>query len=142
MDADATLDNTLPESINMYDNSSDNNTDILLVFSDVDKSIDIEIIRDVTADIFVVGGGGAGGGTGDGSDLSMLYRSGGGGAGQVNLTENIKLSANTNYTITVGSGGLLSNYSGTNGSTSSFVGDNVTINAIGCLLYTSPSPRD
>ena len=56
--------------------------------------------------------------------------SGAGGAGQVNNTT-ITLDADTSYTITVGSGGLLDTFNGTDGAKSSFVSTNLNVEALG-----------
>ena len=74
-------------------------------------------------DVFLVGGGGAGGISGD--------YGGGGGSGYVKTTTNISASLNTNYTITIGSGGAAVAGFGTNqngGNGSATTGFNQTAN--------------
>ena len=78
---------------------------------------------DITADILAVaGGGGSGRASGNGNF-------GGGGAGGMLVQPGVSIASGTTCPITIGGGG--NHY----GSTSS--GGNY-----GCLLYTSPSPRD
>ena len=75
---------------------------------------------DLTADILVVAGGGSGGGSGP---TGASRGGGGGGAGGILGFASQSLTANTNYTCTVGSGGT-ANYStfgnGNSGSNSQF----------------------
>ena len=89
-----------------------------------------------TVEYLVVAGGG-GGGSG--------YDCGGGGAGGYLSATNLAVAIGTSYTITVGAGGApVSNSTGSNG-TNSLFGTlvNGSTGAVGgCLLYTSPSPRD
>ena len=81
-------------------------------------------------DILVVGGGGGGANGGPG-------QGGGGGAGAVIYETGFPVAPGT-YPITVGNGGA-SGRPGSRGDNSSF---STTHIAYGCLLYTSPSPRD
>ena len=91
--------------------------------------------------LVVAGGGGVGGSTGGAS--------GGGGAGGYRTGTGLAVVAGSDYTITVGagnaggSGGAPGN-KGTTGGNSSIAGPSPfsTITSNGCLLYTSPSPRD
>ena len=79
--------------------------------------------------LVVAGGGSGGGGT-----------AGGGGAGGFRTATGFSVSPATSYPITIGAGGagVTSSVVGNDGSNSVFS----SITSEGCLLYTSPSPRD
>ena len=86
--------------------------------------------------LVIAGGGGAG------STVS-----GGGGAGGYRTASGFSVSSSTAYSITVGAGGAQSNA----GNSSAMHGSDSVFSTItsegggygaGCLLYTSPSPRD
>lgn len=66
----------------------------------------LKFITEQMIDIFLVGGGGAGGALyQSGSGFVSNFYGGGGGGGYTKTMKQILLSANTSYTITVGSGG-------------------------------------
>lgn len=82
-------------------------------------------LKNMTADILVVGGGGSGGTNQGGSGT------GGGGGGYVTYSTSQSLTAGTTYTCTVGAGGSYtdSNTVATNGSTSSLIGTGLSLSA-------------
>ena len=82
--------------------------------------------------VYVTGGGGAGG-NGDGSVFYSAAGSGGAGGTAIEL---INASSMTTVAVTIGAGAIRG---GANSGTSSF---GSFCSATGCLLYTSPSPRD
>ena len=97
-------------------------------------------------DLLVVGGGGSG----SGSIQNYWAGAGGGGGGVVEVTDYPVSTSPGSYPITVGPGGNASAGSPQPTSQSGPGSDTVftnpsgplTITAKGCLLYTSPSPRD
>ena len=85
--------------------------------------------------VVCIGAGGAGG--------AAWWSGGGGGGGGLGWKNNITVSPGTGYTIQVGSPGQgSSDTSGSGGSASYFWNSSTCQGAGGCLLYTSPSPRD
>lgn len=69
--------------------------------------------KDMTVDVFIVGGGGGGAGRGRGSSEWPILPGAGGGGGYTTTARKVKLIANTPYDVSVGSGGAPS-YSPTN----------------------------
>ena len=74
-------------------------------------------LKDMTVDVFLVGGGGS-------SNNDILNTVGGGGGGYTTTVRNIALTANTEYSIVVGAGGVISGTNGTDGGSSSAFGAN------------------
>ena len=74
-------------------------------------------LKDMTIDVFLVGGGGS-------SNNGIVNPVGGGGGGYTTTVRNIALTANTEYSIVVGAGGVISGLKGTDGGSSSAFGAN------------------
>ena len=73
-------------------------------------------LKDMTIDVFLVGGGG--------SSNNGIVNTVGGGGGYTTTVRNIALTANTEYSIVVGAGGVISGLNGTDGGSSSAFGAN------------------
>ena len=94
--------------------------------------------QDKTATIIVIGGGG-GGGSGNYyvvGGISYIYGGGGGGGGGGVIVANVNFPINTNYTVTVGTGGIggIANSGppyGTSGTLSTLSGNGITYTSNG-----------